>query len=86
VYCPKRDGSAGAIAATWTYLTKDAPKFHRGHWINVGASVASMELAMAGILYKKWRIGTWRRERLNGLTEGEKTELGYRHPDFRYIS
>jgi len=46
-------------------------------------------LAVAGIFYSKWEnrqrdLGK-RDHRLNGLSEEEIRDLGYRHPEFRYI-
>lgn len=83
-------GSAGAVLATWTYVQKDKPLFHRGHWINVGANCVAVLLATAGILYTKWenrkRDRGERDGRLIDLSDDEKVALGYRHPEFRYIS
>lgn len=83
-------GSCGAIVATWTYLEKDKPGYHRGHWINVGANVVAGCLAVVGILYTKWenrkRVQGDRAARLVGLGEEDGNKLGYRHPDFRYVS
>jgi len=40
-------------------------------------------------LYAKWENAKRERgerdHRLNGLSEDEKDQLGYRHPEFRYI-
>jgi len=83
-------GSSGAILATWTYLDKDGPAYHRGHYINVGTSCGAMLLATIGIAYTKWenrkRERGERDGRLVGLTDDERVALGYRNPEFRYIS
>lgn len=83
-------GSAGALLAVWTYLTKDAPDYKRGHYINMGMSVMSGVIAIILIVYTKWENGVRNRGgrdgRLVGLTEEEVNELGYRHPEFRYTS
>ncbi|CAG8955359.1 hypothetical protein HYFRA_00011343 [Hymenoscyphus fraxineus] len=83
-------GSCGAIVATWTYLEKDRPTYHRGHWINVGANIVAAILAVAGVVYTQWenkkRDRGDRASRLEGLDDDEKIKLGYRHPDFRYVS
>ena len=83
-------GSGGAILATWTYVEKDKPLYKRGHYINVGSQVAAALLVLIGILYTRWenaKRGRGERDhRLVNLTEAEKNELGYRHPEFRYIS
>jgi hypothetical protein len=83
-------GSCGALLATWTYLTKDAPLYKRGHFINVGTNCVAVTLAVIGIIYTKWgnkkREARYRQKRLANLSEDEKSVLGYRHPDFRYTS
>jgi len=82
-------GGGGAILATWTYLETDKPNYKRGHYINIGAQCIAFLLAAIGILYAKWenakREKGERDHRLNGLSEDEKNQLGYRHPEFRYI-
>ncbi|CZS89472.1 related to permease of the major facilitator superfamily [Rhynchosporium agropyri] len=81
-------GSGGAIIATWTYLDKDKPKFHRGHYINIGAQVVALSMACIGIAYNKWENGKRERgerdSRIAGMNEQEKIALGYRNPEFRY--
>ncbi|KUJ08741.1 MFS general substrate transporter [Mollisia scopiformis] len=83
-------GSSGALLAVWTYLAKDAPLYRRGHYINIGASAVAGLIAVVAILYTRWenrmRAQGKRDGRLVGLSEGEKVELGYRHPEFRYTS
>ncbi|KAE8451398.1 hypothetical protein EG329_004027 [Mollisiaceae sp. DMI_Dod_QoI] len=80
-------GSSGALLAVWTYLDKDKPLYKRGHYINVGASCLAGLLAVVAIVYTKWenrmREQGKRDGRLAGLSEEEKIELGYRHPEFR---
>ncbi|KAI0157655.1 major facilitator superfamily domain-containing protein [Xylariaceae sp. FL1272] len=82
-------GTAGGILAVWAYLPSDAPNFPIGHSINFAAQVVSLFLATFGILYcvreNRIRARGGRDNRLVGLTEQEKIDLGYRHPDFRYI-
>ncbi|KAL3421922.1 major facilitator superfamily protein [Phlyctema vagabunda] len=83
-------GNLGAILATWTYLEQDKPNFYRGHYINIGAQCVACLLALTGILYTKQenkkRERGGRDGRLNGLTAIEADSLGYRNPEFRYIS
>lgn len=83
-------GSGGAIVATWTYLERDKPNYLRGHYINIGAQCIAFLLAATGILYTKWenkkRDSGGRAHRISDVNEAQKRELGYRHPDFRYIS
>ncbi|GAB7328668.1 hypothetical protein MBLNU13_g00596t2 [Cladosporium sp. NU13] len=82
-------GSFGAILATWTYMSTDAPDYPIGHTINLVASVCVAMLAIFGILYivreNKARARGKRDHRLEGIDEARQGELGYRHPSFRYI-
>jgi hypothetical protein len=83
-------GTIGGIVATWTYLSKDAPSYPIGHSINLTAQCIVFGLASFGIGYcwyeNRLRERGGRNYRLDGLsTEAEKRDLGYRHPDFRYI-
>ncbi|GAW16979.1 hypothetical protein ANO14919_064280 [Xylariales sp. No.14919] len=83
-------GTAGGILAVWAYLPDDGPDFHIGHSINFAAQIVALFLSTFGILYclreNRIRARGGRDNRLVGLTEEEKADLGYRHPDFRYIS
>lgn len=83
-------GSSGALLATWTYLTRDAPLYKRGHYINIGASVLAGVIAVVAIAYTRWENGVrekgGRDARLVGLSAEEEKDLGYRHPGFRYVS
>ncbi|KZM22543.1 Adenylosuccinate synthase [Ascochyta rabiei] len=82
-------GTAGGILSTWSYTSDDAPKYHTGHTINLVGQCCVLILSCAGILYCKWEnkqrdLGK-RDHRLNGLNEEQIRDLGYRHPEFRYI-
>ncbi|KAI0123023.1 major facilitator superfamily domain-containing protein [Xylariales sp. AK1849] len=83
-------GTAGGILATWAYLATDGPDYPIGHSINLGAQLITLVLAISGICYCVWenrlRDRGGRDHRLEGLTEQQKTDLGYRHPEFRYIA
>lgn len=82
-------GTIGGIVATWTYLVRDAPEYPIGHSINLGAQVVVLCLAIFGVSYcmyeNRLRARGGRDYRLQGATEEEKRDLGYRHPEFRYI-
>ncbi|KAF2176896.1 MFS general substrate transporter [Zopfia rhizophila CBS 207.26] len=83
-------GTAGGVLATWTYVSREAPKYSTGHTINLSGQIAVMVLALAGIAYCKWEnrqrdLGK-RDHRLHGKTEAQIKDLGYRHPEFRYIT
>lgn len=75
---------------SWTYTTDDAPKYHIGHSINLGGQIGTLALSVFGILYcmreNKLRARGKRDHRLEGLTEEEQADLGYRHPQFRYMT
>jgi hypothetical protein len=52
--------------------------------------IGVLVLSLAGIAYCKWEnkqrdLGK-RDHRLNGLSDAEIRDLGYRHPAFRYIT
>ncbi|KAI1735103.1 major facilitator superfamily domain-containing protein [Xylaria scruposa] len=83
-------GTAGGILAVWAYLPSDGPNFPMGHSINFAAQVVVLFLSTFGILYclreNRIRARGGRDDRLLGLTEEEQADLGYRHPDFRYIA
>lgn len=74
---------------SWTYIPSDAPAYKTGHTINLSGQIGVMTLAIFGILYctyeNKVRAAGKRDHRLDGLSEGEKAQLGYRHPEFRYM-
>ncbi|PWW80929.1 MFS general substrate transporter [Tuber magnatum] len=82
-------GTCGAILATWTYVPSDAPKFTRGHSINLGGQIGVALMGILGIFYTRWentlRDRGGRDSRLVGLAEEEAHKLGYRHPEFRYL-
>lgn len=70
-------------------MSTDAPDYPIGHTINLCASVCVAGLATFGILYivheNKARARGKRDHRLEGIDEARQGELGYRHPNFRYI-
>lgn len=83
-------GTMGGILAVWAYLPNDGPSYPIGHSINLAAQVFVLFLSLFGIFYcvreNRLRARGARDSRLVGLTEEEKADLGYRHPDFRYIA
>ncbi|KAH7033218.1 major facilitator superfamily domain-containing protein [Microdochium trichocladiopsis] len=83
-------GTMGGILAVWAYLPNDGPNFPIGHSINLTAQFIVLALSIGGILYCLWenkvRARGGRDHRLTGLTEAEQADLGYRHPEFRYIA
>lgn len=83
-------GTMGGILAVWAYLPNDGPNFPIGHTINLVAQIFVLFLSSFGIWYclreNRLRARGARNHRLEGLTEQEKADLGYRHPEFRYIA
>lgn len=82
-------GTAGGIVATWTYTRSDAPRYPTGHTINLAGQICVCLLAVFGIIYCKWenrqRDMGKRDHRLQGKSDAEIKDLGYRHPEFRYM-
>lgn len=82
-------GTLGGIVATWSYLPDDSPNFPIGHTINFSVQAMGLVLAVGGVGYCLWensvRDRGGRDGRLEGKTEKEVKDLGYRHPGFRYI-
>ncbi|KAI1390739.1 MFS general substrate transporter [Hypoxylon trugodes] len=83
-------GTMGGILAVWAYLPTDGPSFPIGHTINLVAQIFVLFLSIFGIWYcvreNRLRAQGKRDHRLEGLTEAEQADLGYKHPDFRYIA
>ena len=75
--------------ATWTYIAADGPKYHTGHTINLVGQICVVLLSIWGILYCNWenrqRAAGKRDRRLDGLSPQQEMDLGYRHPNFRYM-
>lgn len=83
-------GTAGGVLATWTYMAKDYPRYATGHTINLTGQIGVLVLSLVGIAYCKWEnrqrdLGK-RDHRLQNLDETQIRDLGYRHPEFRYIT
>jgi hypothetical protein len=77
-------------SSSWTYTSGDGPKYPIGHSINLAGQIGTFFLAVFGIFYcmreNKARAAGKRDHRLEGLTEEEAVNLGYRHPNFRYMT
>ncbi|KAJ6580638.1 major facilitator superfamily domain-containing protein, partial [Mycena capillaripes] len=81
-------GQIGGIVSTWTYVASDAPGYHRGNTLNLAGMVAVVVLIVGTIVHMKWenaqRDHGKRDHRLDGLAPIEESQLGHRHPKFRY--
>ncbi|KAK9465471.1 major facilitator superfamily domain-containing protein [Lipomyces arxii] len=79
-------GNFGGIIATWTYMTKDAPKYITGHAINLGGYVMAFICVLIAVLYLNWenkmRRQGKRDHRLKDATQEMIEDLGHRHPAF----
>ena len=77
-----------AFVATFTYLTPDAPRFIKGHAINLGMIGFGMVLTVIIMLYCKTenrlREKGGRDRRLTEVGDEGQWALGHGHPQFRY--
>ncbi|GLB41650.1 putative MFS general substrate transporter [Lyophyllum shimeji] len=82
-------GALGSVIAVWTYLPADAPNYHNGNTLNLSTSCATCLLTGIGFLYLRHenakRDQGKRDHRLQGKTPSEIEQLGYLHPNFRYL-
>ncbi|RDL36438.1 uncharacterized protein BP5553_05790 [Venustampulla echinocandica] len=81
-------GNIGGILATWTYVVDDGPKYVRGHAINLSFACLAVLILGASTLYLRWenrQRSLGRRDyRLSGLTTLAASQLGHKHPEFRF--
>ncbi|KAJ7457368.1 major facilitator superfamily domain-containing protein [Mycena latifolia] len=81
-------GYLGGIVSTWTYVASDAPDYRRGNKLNLAGMVAVLVFTLATMVHMKWenaqRDRGKRDHRLDELTPTEESQLGHRHPKFRY--
>ncbi|KAJ2912841.1 hypothetical protein MD484_g7568, partial [Candolleomyces efflorescens] len=81
-------GAIGAVMAVWTYLPSDAPNYRKGNLGNLGTMSTLCVIICTIATYIKWenakRAKGGRDYRLEGKTEEELRNMGYRHPEFRY--
>jgi hypothetical protein len=80
-------GNIGGIIATFSFLTKDAPKYISGYSICIAFTILSL---LASVTYgiACWAENKKRNREVGneqGLSEDEKTILGDRSPDYRYL-
>ncbi|KAJ2917847.1 hypothetical protein MD484_g2542, partial [Candolleomyces efflorescens] len=81
-------GALGSIIAVWTYIPSDGPDYKTGNSIVLAAVTCSCLVAIGLTFYIKWenakRDRGERDHRLEGKTQEELEQMGYRHPQFRY--
>ncbi|KAF2166794.1 hypothetical protein M409DRAFT_22848 [Zasmidium cellare ATCC 36951] len=79
-------GNIGGIIAVYAFLKKDGPKYIPGYSICIAFTILSI---IACVIYG---LGCWAENKKRdsqatdvGLTEWEKTEMGDKSPDYRYL-
>lgn len=79
-------GNLGGFIAVFAFLAKDAPKYTSGYSICIAFTI----LGLVSCIVYAWAC--WRENRQrdkltgdSGLTEHEKTMLGDKSPDYRYL-
>ncbi|TEB22549.1 MFS general substrate transporter [Coprinellus micaceus] len=81
-------GAFGAVMAVWTYAPGDAPDYRKGNLANLSCCSAIVVIVSLTALYVRWenkkRERGERDHRVEGKTEDELRNLGYKHPQFRY--
>ncbi|KIX09395.1 uncharacterized protein Z518_00474 [Rhinocladiella mackenziei CBS 650.93] len=81
-------GNIGGILATWTYTLPDAPKYTKGHALNLGFACLCLVIVAAAIASLKRENNIkacgGRDDRVRGLTEDETADLGHLHPEFKF--
>ncbi|BGP54458.1 hypothetical protein JCM8202_001536 [Rhodotorula sphaerocarpa] len=80
-------GSWGSIVCTWLYLRKYAPRYKPGNIFNLISCSCAIAISLGLTFYVRWenrQRDLGRRDyRVEGKTEEEIRELGYRHPEYR---
>ncbi|KAJ3533964.1 hypothetical protein NMY22_g7119 [Coprinellus aureogranulatus] len=81
-------GAVGSIMAVWTYIYTDAPEYRRGNLGNLATMSLMAVIIILTAVYLRWENAKRERGerdyRLEGKTEEEVKNMGYRHPQFRY--
>lgn len=81
-------GNIGGLVATWSYIAWDAPDYHIGNGLNLGAASTMFIIATAGWF---WMKGDNKKRdqrdvagELSGMSPQEIADLDWRHPGFRW--
>lgn len=76
------------INRVWTYAPSDAPLYRKGNLANLSCCSAICVIVSLTALYVRWenkkRDRGERDYRLEGKSQDELRNLGYKHPQFRY--
>ncbi|POY72429.1 hypothetical protein BMF94_4255 [Rhodotorula taiwanensis] len=80
-------GSWGSMVCTWLYLPAYRPRYRPGNIFNLISCCCAIGLALGLTFYCKWEnrqrdLGR-RDHRLEGKTEQEIKDLGWKHPSYR---
>lgn len=81
-------GNFGGIVAAWTYVLPDAPRYVKGHGLNLGVSSFCIIVVALAILNlhreNKLKRAGRRDDRVAGKTDREVQDLGHTHPEFYF--
>lgn len=83
-------GYLGGLAATWTYLPKDAPRYPIGNSINLTCAIAWTTVAIGTYFWMKFdnkrreEREAAAREEIAGLSQQEIQGLEWKHPGWRW--
>lgn len=81
-------GNIGGLIATWSYLTKDAPRFRIGNSLNLAAGCMIFLISIGGYMWMKWdnrrRDSKNVEQALAGLSPEEIANLDWKHPGHRW--
>ncbi|KAJ3534903.1 hypothetical protein NMY22_g6720 [Coprinellus aureogranulatus] len=80
--------SSNHLHRVWTYIYTDAPEYRRGNLGNLATMSLMAVIIILTAVYLRWENAKRERgerdSRLEGKTEEEVKNMGYRHPQFRY--
>lgn len=84
-------GNIGGLISTWSFLSNDAPDYPTGNGLNLATATCILLLSI-GLFFWMKRDNKVRdegrskvkEEDLVGMSEQEKEDLDWRHPDFRW--
>ena len=81
-------GNIGGLIAAWTYLLPDAPRYIKGHALNLGFAGLCLIIVSAAMFNlhreNKLKRSGQRDYLVEGKAEQETQDLGHTHPGFYY--